>query len=453
MARLKLTDPFIRNHPEPEKRLEIYDKHTSGLAVRITKNGSKSFVYRYRFNDKVKRFTIGRFPKTSLADAREEVKELEYKVNHGTDPLEEKKAKKSRPEPKKFEYLANQFKKKHIPTLKESTQQSYTERIENQMIPAFKGMAIKDMTRSIIIELLEEIAIERESPYQSNRIRAILSSMFSFGVQREIAEYNPVKTIQPLGKEEKRDRVLTEDEIKKLWNGFSTIKQPTGSLFQMLLLMGQRLGETRRMKWEYLDNDIWTIPKELTKAKREHVLPLPPLAMQIIEGLKNDSDYVFESYRKPGHAIKSVHTSFNQLQKDLAIDDIRIHDLRRTAATYMAELGTDRTILGKVLNHKGLAGDTQVTARYDRFGYLEKKEIALNKWAIGLHGIINEVDYSSLQKGITDGIDLSLLRKAIDEEVNIKKLVDGIVDKDVSPERMLQHLLDEGTEAKIHKIG
>src|SRR5699024_10313613 len=100
MPKMKLTDPFIRNHPAPEKRTEIYDKHTQGLAVRITKTGSKSFVYRYRFNDKVRRFTIGQYPKMSLAEAREEVGELSYKVNNGTDPLEEKKANKSRPKPK-----------------------------------------------------------------------------------------------------------------------------------------------------------------------------------------------------------------------------------------------------------------------------------------------------------------------------------------------------------------
>ncbi|MCW9708084.1 tyrosine-type recombinase/integrase [Fodinibius salsisoli] len=387
MEKLKLTDPFIRHYPAPNKRTEIYDEHTSGLAVRITAKGTKSFVYRYRFNDKVRRFTIGRFPKTSLAEARERAGELERKVSEGIDPMEAKKARKSKPQPKKFEYLANQFKKKHLPTLKESTQKTYTERIDGEMIPAFKGMAVKNISRGVIIELLEDI-LDRGSPYQSNRVRAILSSMFSFGVQREIAEYNPVKTIKPLGKEEKRDRVLEEDEIKKLWEGFGTIKQPTGSLFRMLLLLGQRLGETRRMKWEHIEDGIWTIPKELTKAKRTHYLPLPPLALEIIESLSNDSPYVFQSPMKDNEPLSSVHSSFNRLQKDLSIDNIRIHDFRRTAATYMAELGTDRTILGKVLNHKGLAGDSQVTARYDRHGYVDEKRTALNRWSHKLQQII-----------------------------------------------------------------
>ena len=394
MPKLMLTDPFIRNHPAPDTRMEIYDKHTKGLAVRITKTGHKSFVYRYRFNDKVRRYTIGSYPKMGLADARAEVKELAYKIMNGTDPLREKMEKKSRPEPMKFEEMVKEFKKKHLPTLKQSTQRSYTERIDGQMVPAFKGMAVKNMSRGVIIELLEEIAYERNSPYQSNRVRSILSSMFSFAVQREIAEFNPVKTIKPLGKEKKRDRVLEEEEIKKLWHGFDTLKEPTQSLFKLLLLLGQRLGETRRMEWDHISNNVWTIPEEHTKAKRKHYVPLPPSAQNIIEDLRNDSNYVFESFYRDGKPIKTVQSTFKRLSKRLSIPDIRIHDLRRTAATYMAELGTDRTTLGKILNHKGLAGDNQVTARYDRHRYMDEKEQALKSWSKKLERIVERNEES-----------------------------------------------------------
>lgn len=452
MAKLKLTDPFIRNHPNPEKRIEIYDKHTPGLAVRITPTGTKSFVFRYRFGEKVRRFTIGRFPKTRLAEARKKVGDLERKVSDGVDPLEAKKARKSKPHPKKFDYLADQFKTKYMPKkLKPSTRRTYTERIDGELLPAFKEMAIENITRLDIIELLEEIA-DRGSPYQSNRVRAVLSSMFSFGVNRGIAEFNPVKTTKPLGEEAERKRVLTEDEIRRLWAGFEAVREPTCSLFRVLLVTGQRLGETRRTKWDYIEDGIWTIPKELTKAKRTHYLPLPSLAVEIIESLNNDSEYVFASYRRPGKPVKSVHTTFNRIADDTGIDDVRIHDLRRTAATYMAELGTDRTVLGKVLNHKGLAGDSQVTARYDRHSYLDEKQTALKKWEIGLYGITRGADYNSLKRGISSGIDLDLLRTAIDGKVSIEKLVMGIVDNDVSPKRMLQHLLDGGTETKITQL-
>jgi integrase len=389
MPKKNLTDPYIRNYPKPDKRVEIYDEHTSGLAIRITTNGSKSFVYRYRFKNKVKRFTIGRFPTVSLAEARKEVGELEYKVNHGTDPLVEKKAKKDKPKSKKFDYLVKQFKKKHLPKLKASTQKDYTERIDNQIVPAFKGMELKYMTRHHILEFLEEIAYGRNSPIQSNRVRAILSSMYSNGVQWGIAEINPVKTIKPLGEENERDRVLDEKEIYDLWHEFLIIPDPTQSLFKLLLILGQRKGETRRMEWNHLNENIWTIPKEQTKADRKHFIPLPPMAGEIIENIAKTSPYVFESRSKKGHPIKWMNSTFNRAAKRAKVNDVMIHDLRRTAATHMAELGTDRTILGKVLNHKGLAGDTQVTARYDRYSYMDEKTKALKKWSEFLQEIIS----------------------------------------------------------------
>jgi integrase len=382
MPRLKLTDPFIRNHPEPEKRMEIYDSLVNGLAVRITPTGTKSFVYRYRFNDTVRRYTIGRFPAIGLADARQKVKELAYQTSQGIDPLAEKKNKKKKPKKKTFVELARMFKEYHLPKLKKSTQKTYTERIDAEILPVLSDQKVCDIKRSQIMEMLEDIAYGRGRSIHSNRVRAILSSMFSFAVQRGIAEFNPVKTIKPLGKETKRDRVLTEDEIKRLWNGFATLLEPSQSVLKILLLLGQRKGETRRMRWDDLDlnKNLWIIPADQTKAKRKHWLPLPPLAITIIERLKNDSEYVFASKINEGESVKWFHNGFNRLADELNIVDVRIHDLRRTAATYMAEMGTDRTILGKVLNHKGLAGDSQVTARYDRYGYMDEKRRALNRW-------------------------------------------------------------------------
>lgn len=388
MPKKELTHQIIKGMKPPEKAIAYYDEVESGLILRLSKAGTKTFAYRYRFAGKNRRFTIGKFPAVSLSEARKEVQRLKVEVNRGNDPQAKKQAKKNRPEPKKFEDLVKQFKAKHLPTLKASTQKTYSERIDSELLPVFEGRPVKDISRGQIMELLEEIAYVRGKPTHSNRVRAILSSMYSFGVQREIAEDNPVKTIKPLGKEIKRERVLTEAEIKKLWELFSTMIEPSGSLLKILLLLGQRKGETSSMKWNQVKDNIWTIPKEQTKAGRKHYVPLPPLAIEIIKRLENDSPYVFQSYLKKGEPIKWINGGFNQLAEEAGITDIRIHDLRRTAATYMAELGVDRTILGKVLNHKGLAGDSQVTARYDRYSYMDEKEQALNRWSYKLQQII-----------------------------------------------------------------
>ncbi len=398
MPKRHLSDQFLRNLKPKGKRVEYYDQHlivndtiqrkgAKGLFVRLTKAGSIYFYYRYWFHGKARSRKIDSYPNISLTDARERARGFASDVNNGIDPQAEKNAKKRKPET--FQYLADQFKKKHLSRkLKPSTQKTYTERIDQEMIPYFKDKYVKDISRNEIIELLEQIAYERQSPIHSNRVRAILSSMFSFGVQRGIVEFNPVKIIEPLGKENDRERILEADEIQKLWQTFETLPEPSRSLFKMLLTLGQRLGETRRMKWKYTKNGIWTIPKTQTKANRKHFLPLSPLAVSIIERINNDSDFVFASPIQKDKPVSTVYSAWYAVRKNTGIDDIRIHDLRRTAATYLAELGTDRTTLGKVLNHKGLESGAQVTARYDRHGYMDEKKQALNRWSYKLQQII-----------------------------------------------------------------
>jgi integrase len=97
---------------------------------------------------------------------------------------------------------------------------------------------------------------------------------------------------------------------------------------------------------------------------------------------------VFESPRAEGQPIGSIKASKEKIQKQSSVTDFRPHDLRRTVATHMAKLAIDRTVLGKVLNHRGLAGDSQVTAIYDRYSYMKEKRQAMNQWSSYLQKIL-----------------------------------------------------------------
>jgi len=408
MPKRHLSDSFIRNLSLPEKREIFYDQHkvdpnthqivkkgVKGLLLRHTKAGNKYFYYSYWFGGKSKKIKIGSYQNISLSDARrEEARELAYKVNKGIDPQAEKRKRKKEEQQDQitFEDLIRLYKERHLPTLRESTQSTYKSRIDTYLYESFCDERLENIKRSEIVELLEEIALDLGYHYQSNRVRSTLSSMFSFAVQRGLMEYNPVKTIKPIGEEKARKRVYDEREIKKLWHSFNRQNEPVGSLFKILLICGQRLGETRKMKWEDISEFIWHIPAENTKAKRAHALPLTDQATEIIHGLKsklNSNMYVFESPSKQGRPIRRVGNASKRVKEETGISDFRIHDLRRTAASYMAKLGIDRTVLGKVLNHKGLAGDSQVTAIYDRYSYMDEKRDALTKWSMRLKEIVN----------------------------------------------------------------
>lgn len=393
MPKKKLTDPFVKKDHKLSKRTEFYDTFVSGLALRVTPAGSKTFVYRYRFNT-VKRYTIGKYPNISLADAREEARELHKKVYEGIDPMEEKKRKKSKETIQTFDHLIDVFKKNYLPDLREKTSNEYERIIDAEIKPVLKGRDLEHITKSDILDLLDNIAITRGKKIMSNRVRSVLSRIYTFGMERDLTKKNPVKKTQVRTEAEKRkDRYYTEPEIKALWEAFNMQREPARSVFKILLLCGQRSKETRHMKWENINDGVWTIPASLSKSDRAHDVPLPSMAIDIIEKLRSeneDSPYVFESPRKKGAPLNSLKRPKKSVRKISKVGDFTPHDLRRTATTYLAKLNVNRTVLGKIINHKGVAGDGQVIAIYDRHKYIDERKKALEKWSNHLFNIIQD---------------------------------------------------------------
>lgn len=393
--KVKLTHQFIRGYEANNERDEIFDKHTPGLGIRITKKGTKSFFYRYKFSDRSRRYTLGRFPDLSLAKARKKVERIKNQIYEGKDPQAEKQKRKKK-DVKTIEDLATKYKEKHFPTLKESSRRTYKSRINSEILPAFGKYPINDIQRSDVIILLDEIANERKQGTHANRVRAIFSSMYTFAVQHGYAEYNPIQYIKPLGKENIRDRVYSEEELKKLWEAFDEENEPINSLLKVLVLTGQRFQETASMKWHDLDNDIWRIPAENNKANRTHYLPLPEQTLDIIwdlEHINGDSRFVFNSPVKKDQPVRNSSEIHDRIKERSKIVDFRIHDLRRTVATFMKDqVGVNRTTLGKVLNHKSIAGDNRVTAVYDQYDYMDEKRKAMKEWNRILSGIVEPFD-------------------------------------------------------------
>lgn len=392
IRRKKLTDPYIRGLGAPDERFEIYDVNDNdrptGLSLRVSPTGYKSFTYRYRHRNEVKRFTLGAYPKMKLAAARRKVRELEDIRSQGKDPLEEKKREKQKQKPATINDLAELFIEKHLPKLKSSTQADYKRRIKNVIQEEIGNIYIQDLTRVDIVSFLEDI----DAPIQSNRVRAILSSMYSFAVNRGMAEYNPIVGIKPLGKENSRKRVYTDKELQIIWKTFELESEPFRSILKMLLVCGQRAGETRVAEWEHIKNDdIWYIPPENTKAGREQNLPLSEMAVDVLNELKpvtGHTDYIFASPREKNKPINWLQNSAKRVRDNCSVSDFRLHDLRRTVASNLGKLGFERTVIGKVLNHKGLAGDSTVTAVYDRYDYIEEKKAAMDAWSEELQHIL-----------------------------------------------------------------
>lgn len=394
-----LTDRTIKGLKPKDRLYDVPDGKVEGLLIRVHPSGKKNFCLRYFIGGRRKRFTLKPdYDALSLSDARNQAIELLARIGKGDDPQDEKAAKRRQIT---IAGLAERYKEWHLPELKASTQAEYTRQIDNVILPKLGKRPVKELARSEIVELLEDIA--KTGPINSNRLKAVLSSMFSFAVDRAIIDHNPVKDIRPFTKERSRDRVLNEDEIKRLWGALEDEHPVIKGLFRILLLLGQRSGETKKMRWDQIDFDerLWTIPAEQTKNGQEHIVPLNATTLDILNelrGITGHSKYVFKSPSARGKgAVNWIQKSKKRIEETIEANSkregssgflFRVHDLRRTAASYMARLGVDRTILGKTLNHKGLSGDSLVTAVYDRYSYLDEKRQALERWNAHLQRIL-----------------------------------------------------------------
>jgi integrase len=181
------------------------------------------------------------------------------------------------------------------------------------------------------------------------------------------------------GHEQQRDRVLSEDEIRQLWNALETERPWSAAIFRLGILTAQRRGEILGMKWEELDLTArwWTVPAERAKNGLAHRVPLAPQVLKILSALKagkHDPVYVFRGGRI-GRPIANLQKPLRRVKKNARLD-FRFHDLRRTAASLMTGIGISRLVVSKILNHV----ERGITAVYDRHSYDAEKRAALLKW-------------------------------------------------------------------------
>lgn len=182
--RINLKDTFIKNLKAPENRTEYYDEIVTGMTLRVTPTGHKSFALRYWYAGQSKQITIGKYGDVSLGDAREKARNLKQLVSGGIDPAAEKAERKKVVHVETFKELADQFKEIHLSRLREKTRQEHNRIINNELEPAFGKLPAKELSRSQILSLLDKKAVTDGKPTMANRIRARLHSIYEFGIHR-----------------------------------------------------------------------------------------------------------------------------------------------------------------------------------------------------------------------------------------------------------------------------
>jgi len=387
---MKWTDTKIKAIKAKPERFIEWEPGRTGLGLRISPAGRKSFIYMYRFQGRPRMMTLGPYPRIGLAKARLMAAESREKLTHDIDPGAEhtEKKKQDRGAPT-IKTLADEYLNLWAKPRKKSWQED--ERIiHKDIIPTWGRVKAKNLKRRDILLLIDSI-IERGAPISANRTLAVIRRMLNFAVERGIIDATPCVSIKAPGKENRRDRVLNESEIRQFWNGIekTSINMAIQLILKLQLVTSQRKGEIVTARWDEINDGWWTIPKEKSKNGKPHRVPVTRLAKHLLAEIKilaEDSPWLFPSPRRKGrHLTQASVDHALRLNLDLLkIEGLTPHDLRRSAASMIAGLGTDRTVLKKVLNHM----DGDITGVYDLHGYDKEKRLALEAWSRKLESIL-----------------------------------------------------------------
>lgn len=380
MPTRRLTDSAVRSLRPDQRQVDYWDLEPKGFGVRVSSAGRRTFIVRYRASGRYRRMSLGRYPAVSLADARRRARKVLGEVASDGDPAQARQDARQAPT---FEALAALYLEKHARVRKRSWRQD-RRMIENELLPKWRGLRAGEIRRRDVRELVEAIA-ERPAPISANRVRALISKIFNFAVSREVVEFNPCAQLEQPGRERRRDRVLTDAEIRLFWTALDQEPAEIAAAFRLRLVTAQRGVEVHNMRWADVDFDgrWWTIPASDAKNGLPHRVPLSDLAVEILTELRNRvegdgflSRYVLAGARGPKRRAAASNR--------IGLNDFRGHDLRRTAASRMASAGVPRLVIGKVLNHV----ERGITAVYDRHSYDAEKSVALRTWSQDLGAIL-----------------------------------------------------------------
>jgi integrase len=362
-------------------RVEYFDKTTPGFGLRVTSAGHRSWICLYRNKGQKRRFTIGTYPQLGLADARERAKEVLWRAAKGRDPATEKKRGR---QAETFRDLAEQYLGEYAKANKRSWKADHNI-LYKDLIPRFGSRKAAEISRREIRDLLKAIG-ERGAPIQSNRTLEIVRKVFNWAISEELVENNPCDHIAKPSPENQRTRVLTSNEIRHLWAALDTRPPIFAAAYRLMLATAQRSIEVLGATYDEVGADgWWTIPPGRVKNKTEHRVWLSKIARQAIatiEPYRDSSPYLFPS--RDGRHLRRLHKTHARLCRVAEISDFKVHDLRRTAASYISAAGISRLIVAKVLNHK----EREITAVYDRYGYGPEIRRALDIWGARIEEIL-----------------------------------------------------------------
>lgn len=386
------TDTYIKRLQPQDKRLEKFEG--GGFGILVYPTGTKSWIYRYKIDNKKDYIIFGHYPGMTLAEARKHFNELRATRRTGANPklLIEQQLNQEQDTVKKLvlSWYTGYIEKNRKKPLQIKQQ------IDADIIPLLGDMHLDTLQPMDITKALDCI-VQRGAPIHANRVLVSLKQAFNYAVSRGSMHKNPAMSIRSRdigGLEKPCERFLTLDEIKTLWLFLDSDQckmfEQTKSAIKIILLTGVRTAEIRLATWKEFDfeHSIWTIPPEHTKGAITLKIHITPMFKSILQALKNscDSNFVLPGIN-PEQCLdeNALPRGIRRIQERVGIPAWTAHDLRRTFATQLGEtLQVDPVVIEKCLGHKM----PRIMATYNKNEMMPQRKEALENWARCIEGLI-----------------------------------------------------------------
>jgi len=407
---------------EGNARCILWDDAPRGLGLRIFPSGLKTFVLAYRDRGGAKRLaTIGAFGVFTLDQARSAAREMLRNAETGADALQVRRAHRAAPT---FGDLATAYLERHA--VRKRSGDADRRRLEAHALPAWRNRKAADITRMDVADLVRSIGETRDKPahsaspvaarkaarrpesstkpkgrpYEANRLLALLSVVFNKGEGYGLLPMghpNPCAGIDRY-REEKRDRWVTPAELPKLAQAIDAEADPYARAALWLYLLTEcRKNELLGARWSDYDRQRAVLRLPVTKSGQPHEVPLSAPAVAILDALpqQEGNHHIFPG-RKDGAHLESIRGPWDRVRMAAGVGDVRLHDLRRTVGSWLAQSGNSLHLIGRVLNH----ANQSTTAVYARFAQDHVRD-ALDQHAariLGAAGKLPAAEVTDIEK-------------------------------------------------------
>jgi integrase len=376
---MRLTDISLNKLKAPERGRTTYnDDALPGFGVRVSASGVKSFVL--LVGRSRKRVTIGRYPTVTLAEARTRAREIVAGRVLGKEEATKLK----------FEDAVPLFIKSHYGDdyAKPRTRDEIERLLRRHFLPKFRHDQVSSVNTVAVAKIIDDLA---GTPSIAHHAFAAIRMFFRWAESRSYVVRNPVAGLRAPRLGTPRERVLARDELKAILKTAYASDTTFNRIVRVLILTGQRRGEIGELDSAWIDTERATVtfPSKVTKNKRQHTLPLGPLALA---ALPNTEGLMF-----PGRGTATPFDGWSKCKpkfdEQCSLPHWTLHDLRRTFATNLAALGVQVHVTEKLLNHvSGTTGG--IVAVYQRHTYEAEMRAAIMLWERQVRDLLREIGVS-----------------------------------------------------------